>query len=80
MSYPCPCCEKLTLDEPTHETWDICPVCFWEDDRVQFEDPSFAGGANDVSLLAARKNYSEFGASERKFIDRVRVASPDEEP
>lgn len=26
----CPCCGFLTLDE--RGTFEICPVCFWEDD------------------------------------------------
>ncbi len=28
--YACPCCGCLTLDE--RGEYDICPVCFWEDD------------------------------------------------
>lgn len=28
--YACPCCGCLTLDE--RGGYDICPVCFWEDD------------------------------------------------
>lgn len=28
--FACPCCGCLTLDE--RGGYDICPVCFWEDD------------------------------------------------
>lgn len=28
--FTCPCCGCLTLDE--RGGYDICPVCFWEDD------------------------------------------------
>lgn len=28
--FACPCCGCLTLDE--RGCYDICPVCFWEDD------------------------------------------------
>ena len=28
--FACPCCGFLTLDE--RGGYDICPVCFWEDD------------------------------------------------
>lgn len=29
-------------------SYEICPVCFWEDDRVQFRWPAMSGGANKV--------------------------------
>ena len=28
--FACPCCGCVTLDE--RGTYDICPVCFWEDE------------------------------------------------
>ena len=65
---PCACCGCLTV----REKHDICPVCGWEDDRVQNADPSFAGGANGVNLETARKNYKKFGASEEKFLMKKR--------
>jgi len=30
LPYSCPCCGYLTL--PERGAYDICPVCFWEDD------------------------------------------------
>ncbi len=36
--YACPCCGYLTLTEKPPGTFAICPVCFWEDDEVQFKD------------------------------------------
>src|SRR3712207_8061939 len=47
---PCPCCGYRTLREPEYGSYDICPVCFWEDDSVQFSDPDYRGGANHESL------------------------------
>lgn len=32
--YKCPCCGCYTLDE--RGAYDICPVCFWEDDAYIF--------------------------------------------
>ena len=57
MKYACPCCGKDTLDEPPPGTYAICPVCNWEDDRVQFEDPTYKNGANHMSLTEARESY-----------------------
>jgi Cysteine-rich CPCC len=34
--YACPCCGFLTLDE--RGGYDICPVCFWEDDGQDHHD------------------------------------------
>jgi hypothetical protein len=55
-------------------------VCFWEDDAVQFNDPQFEGGANEMSLSTARTNYLEFGAVDKKFMAIVRRPLPDEIP
>lgn len=51
----CPVCEKHAFTE----IGDICPVCGWEHDRVQENDPSFAGGANKMSLNEARIEYGK---------------------
>ncbi|NIP43329.1 MAG: hypothetical protein GWN61_14025, partial [candidate division Zixibacteria bacterium] len=34
MIYTCPCCGYRTLDDPPG-SYDICGICFWEDDTVQ---------------------------------------------
>lgn len=79
-SYPCPCCGFLTLSGPTRGTFDICPVCGWEDDEVQFNDPEYRGGANYLSLNEARSNYSKFGAAKKESLKRVRPPKPYELP
>ena len=58
--------------------YDICSVCFWEDDPDQREDETDNDGANKVSLLEARKNYREFGACEKAMLKYVRKPNPDE--
>lgn len=55
--YPCPCCGELTLEETPPGSYEICPVCGWEDDFVQYECPDATGGANKMSLNEARKAY-----------------------
>ncbi|HET6615448.1 MAG TPA: CPCC family cysteine-rich protein [Dehalococcoidia bacterium] len=52
--YLCPCCHQLTLDEQPPDTYDICPVCDWEDDGVQLFDPDYAPGANMWTLNEVR--------------------------
>jgi hypothetical protein len=78
--HPCPCCGYLTLDEGPTGTHDICKVCFWEDDAVQFHDPDYEGGANRVSLNQARRNYREHGVSQTRFKAHVRPPLPEERP
>lgn len=48
-SYPCPGCGFIVFDEPTG-SYDICPLCNWEDDHVQLANPGMGGGANGESL------------------------------
>jgi hypothetical protein len=50
MSYPCPACGFEVFDEPAG-SYEICPVCNWEDDEVQLRFPTTAVGANKESLF-----------------------------
>jgi hypothetical protein len=51
-----------------------CPICFWEDDIAQLRFPAMAGGANQVSLLSAQKNFDKFGACQEEHQSKVRPA------
>lgn len=75
----CPCCKFKTLD--SRGGYDICPVCFWEDDGQDDHDADVVrGGPNGrLSLSQARSNYLQYGASEHCFIDRVRAPLPEEQ-
>jgi hypothetical protein len=74
----CPCCRYRTLSE--RAGFDICPVCFWEDDGQ--DDPEADevwGGPNGaVSLAEARRNFQQFGASRRDVLSHVRPPLPEE--
>lgn len=72
MKFTCPCCGYKTLDEEPPGTYDICSICFWEDDAVQYDDPDYGGGANIPSLRQAQRNYNLFGACEERCIEFVR--------
>ena len=56
--YLCPCCGFLTL--PERGGYDICPVCFWEDDGQDDHDADeVRGGPNyTLSLTETRANYA----------------------
>jgi cysteine-rich CPCC protein len=62
VNHPCPCCNTHTLAR--RGAYDICGVCRWEDDPVQEEHPYFDRGANSVSLVAARRNFSRHGTAD----------------
>lgn len=69
MKYPCPCCGYKTIDSDGH--YDICPICFWEDDpfqKVNIDEE----GANKISLVEAQANYFRLGVSEEQFSHHVR--------
>jgi hypothetical protein len=72
MKYTCPCCGYKTLDEKPTDTYEICGICFWEDDGVQFRDPNYEGGANEVSLRQAQHNFIKFGACDEGSLKFVR--------
>lgn len=58
----CPCCGYRTLPPDRPGSYEICPVCDWMDDPVQFHDPEYVGDTNHVSLAEARANVAEHGA------------------
>lgn len=53
----CPGCGQYEFEE--EDDYDICPVCFWENDSLQNNDPDCAGGANGLSLNEYRKAWEE---------------------
>jgi len=78
MKERCPCCGYQTLSELGG--FDLCEVCYWEDDGQTDEDADkVRGGPNgDLSLTAARSSYREFGACERRFLVHVMPPTQDE--
>lgn len=76
----CPCCQFLTLPEPSPGSWEICPVCFWQDDPVGFAHPHRPHGPNPMSLQQARSNYAAFGACEERMLRYVRPPLRHERP
>lgn len=69
----CPCCGYVTLYHAS--AWEICPICFWEDEDVR-GDPDFVTGANRLSLRAAQQNFAKFGACDERALQFVRRPLP----
>lgn len=76
----CPCCRYRTLEE--RSGYEICPVCFWEDDGQGDSDATTVrGGPNsNLSLAQARENFKAFGASDPRSVRSVRAPYPFECP
>jgi len=74
----CPCCGHRTLRE--RAAFEICPVCFWEDDGQDDPDADVVrGGPNrDLSLSRARENYRRIGACCEQDLPFVRSPLPEE--
>ena len=76
--FACPCCGYATLQE--HSSFEICEICFWQDDGQ--DDPHSSekwGGPNHVSLGQARENFMTFGAAEKKSLKFVRAPNEQDE-
>ena len=76
VGQPCPCCGYATLRE--RWSYEICPVCFWEDDGTGEDYPDEAISPNYTSLRQARRNFIEFGASDAGSLPFVRHPSENE--
>ena len=62
-AFPCACCGFLVFSEPLG-SYDICPVCDWEDDALQLEfATTLAGGANRLTLAEAQARFQSAPAS-----------------
>lgn len=76
--FPCPCCGHLVfVDGPG--SYEIRPVCWWEDDLVQLRWPDLRGGANGPSLREAQEHYRRIGASDPRLLAHVRSADVNEQ-
>jgi hypothetical protein len=74
----CLCCGCRTLSTPG--AFELCPVCWWQDDGQDESDADVVrGGPNGaLSLTLARANFLACGASDPRFTARVRAALPSE--
>ena len=58
FAFKCPVCGKYTFKSGPG-SYEICPVCGWEDDKSQYHDPTLSGGANKLSLKEYKEQYEK---------------------
>ena len=70
--YQCACCDYFTLYNPPG-SYDICPVCFWEDDPiVDFDKQDKKSSSNHgLTLKEARVNFIKIGACNQEMLEHV---------
>ncbi|EHQ29020.1 CPCC family cysteine-rich protein [Mucilaginibacter paludis] len=66
---PCVCCGYETL---IGIGWEICNVCYWEDDGVT--ELHKISSANHMSLFEAKENFKKLGV---KLEERLKYVDPD---
>ncbi len=76
QGFPCPCCGYYTLGDLG--CFEICSVCFWEDDGDW--DLNVISGPNHITLRAGRRNFQEMGACDEHSRRFVRPPKPEEHP
>ncbi|EFH82307.1 CPCC family cysteine-rich protein [Ktedonobacter racemifer] len=57
--FACYCCGFLTLEEDPWGSYEICPVCYWEQTHTQVDYPDSVG-PNGITLQEARKNFKRY--------------------
>ena len=67
--HQCPCCDYFTLEK--RNDWEICLVCFWEDDGVDIENPDKFSAPNQMTLREGRQNFLKLGACEEEMLENV---------
>jgi hypothetical protein len=53
----CPVCGKHYFSDRAN--FEVCPICNWENDPLQYDLPDEDGGANRMSLNQAREAWKK---------------------
>jgi hypothetical protein len=77
FAYPCLCCGYKTLAKEPPGSYEICPICFWEDSVPDWSWQHAT--SNGVKLIQAQRNFLAFGACESQWLDSVRCPTDEDE-
>ncbi|WBX99535.1 CPCC family cysteine-rich protein [Chryseobacterium gambrini] len=69
----CFCCGYFTIEE--RGNYQICPVCFWEDDGGR--ELTKISSPNHMILKEGRENFSRFGACDERFV-KYAIKNPED--
>lgn len=75
--YTCFICGFRTLDERCD--WEICPVCFWEDDILVTTEDRTSPANRGMLVSTAQANFIRHGAVHPEFVSNVRPPTSGEE-
>lgn len=67
--YQCPCCDYFTL--ASRASYEICQVCYWEDDGQDLDAPDAVSGPNHITLRQGRRNFVKLGACDQAAVSLV---------
>lgn len=65
----CPCCDYFSLG--SRGEYEICEVCFWEDDGIDLGNFDQYSGPNHITLRDARENFRRVGACDDRAVAHV---------
>ena len=75
-TYRCPCCHCKTPH--ARAGYELCPVCFWEDDLDHDVDQMRGSPNGTLSLAQGRSNFLKFSAYDPKFSAYTSLPLDDE--
>ncbi len=75
-AYPCPCCGYKTITKKPPGSYEICPICFWEDSTPDGSARFYT--SNKITLIQAQRNFLSFGACAREWLTDVRPPTEEE--
>ena len=65
----CPICHQYKFDDD----YDICHVCFWENDPFQYDNIERDGGSNNLSIVDYRKWWQALNILLPSMIDKYNI-------